>query len=154
MGTKTKNKAKLTMKATLIMFALIPLVITTAIVSIIIVNVCSKELKTTTQNALKALAKETGAAMDYAIADNNSTLRQFATSPIVRDFLENPDDPEYKQKALDYSDEFFGEVEGCEGLYIADWNSKVLTHQNKDMIGVVLREGESLSGLQDNRRLL
>ena len=107
MGTKTKNKAKLTMKATLIMFALIPLVITTAIVSIIIVNVCSKELKTTTQNALKALAKETGAAMDYAIAENNSTLRQFATSPIVRDFLENPDDPEYKQKALDYSDQFF-----------------------------------------------
>ncbi len=149
MGTKTKNKAKLNMKTTLILFALIPLVITTAIVSVIIVNVCSKELKTTTQNALVALAKETGAAMDFAIAENNSTLRQFATSPIVRDYLENPDDPEYKQKALDYSDEFFAEVEGCEGLYIADWNSKVLTHQNKDMIGVVLREGDSLSGLQD-----
>ena len=71
-------------------------------------------------------------------------------APIVKEVLLNPNDADIQAKAQQYTLDFFGKLEGWEGIYIADWNSKVLTHPAPPVIGKVMREGDSLKSLQDS----
>lgn len=57
---------------------------------------------------------------------------------------------ENQKLAQAYNTEYYNNLTQWEGLYIADWNSKTLTHSNESAVGLVLREGESLKNLQDS----
>ena len=44
---------------------------------------------------------------------------------------------------------YYEKLDNWEGVYTADWNTQVLSHQNPPVIGVVMREGDRLIQLQD-----
>ena len=153
MGTditkKKKTKSKLDMRMTLILYALIPLVCSSVILSIVLINKSSKEMKQWTNNSLLQVIEQTGAAFDTATLTNEAILCSYASAPVVADFLQNPTDSELAEKAQQYTVDFFASLDGWEGLYIADWNSQVMTHSSVPaIIGVVLREGDSLEALR------
>ena len=153
MGTevtkKKKTKSKLDMRMTLILYALIPLVCSSVILSIVLINKSNKEMKQWTNNSLLQVIKQTGAAFDTATLTNEAILRSYASAPVVADFLQNPTDSALAEKAQQYTVDFFASLDGWEGLYIADWNSQVMTHSSVPaIIGVVLREGDSLEALR------
>lgn len=148
MGTK-KKKAKLNMRMTLIMFALIPLVMATAILGVVLVNTSSNELKMSSKNSMLSIIKQIGAAFDYSTKTNETVVLDFIEAPIVRNYLKNPEDADLAAKAQQYTLDYFGQLEGWEGIYIADWDSKVLTHPAPPVIGKVMREGDRLKELQD-----
>lgn len=150
MKLKGKKLFRIDMRSTLITFALVPMLVTTLILSIVLVKTSSSELKTSTSNSFVSLIKEIGAGFDYSTTQNERMLQEFAASPVVRELLEKPGDAALTAKAQAYTEEFFGKVEGWEGVYVSDWNSQVLTHPNKDVIGLVMREGDSLKSLQDS----
>ncbi len=153
MGTditkKKKTKSKLDMRMTLILYALIPLVCSSVILSIVLINKSSKEMKQWTNNSLLQVIEQTGAAFDTATLTNEAILCSYASAPVVVDFLQNPTDSALAEKAQQYTVDFFASLDGWEGLYIADWNSQVMTHSSAPgIIGVVLREGDSLEALR------
>lgn len=155
MGTditeKKKGKAILDMRMTLILYALIPLVCSSLILSIVLINKSSSEMKTWTNNSLLQVVEQTGAAFDTATLTNEDILRSYSSAPVVVDYLKNPTDSELAEKAQQYTVDFFASLDGWEGLYIADWNSQVMTHSTAPgMIGVVLREGDALEGLRNS----
>ena len=144
-----QKKSGLSMGLTLILFALIPMIFSTLILGIVLVNNSSNELKSSTSDAMVSLIKETGAAFDYSTAVNESVMVGFSKAPIVKEVLENPTDADIVAKAQAYTDEFFGSLAGWEGIYIADWNSQVITHPAPPVVGQFLREGDRLVELQD-----
>lgn len=151
-GSKAKAKktgAKLDMRLTLILYALIPLICSSVILSIILISKSSYEMKDWTNKSLLQVIKETGIAFDNATITNEKTLQSFASAPIVAEYLQNPGDQALFEKAQQYTVDFFAPLEGWEGLYIADWNTQVMTHSSVPaIVGKVLREGDSLETLR------
>ena len=148
--SKLTKKRGVSMRFTLIMFALLPLLLASTIISVVIISKSSNELNKSTENAMVSIIEGTGQSFDYATSQAAQTLSSFASAPIVAKMLQNPDDPEIKAEAMKYTNDFFKNLSGWEGIYLADWNTKVLTHQSEAVIGKVLREGESLTTLQNN----
>ena len=147
-GGKKKKAGKLSMRVTLILFALLPLVCSSVILTVLLITGSTKVINKSMSNSLVSIVKGTGAAFDTATDTNETILKAYASAPVVKDLLLKPNDSEITKKAQQYTLDFFSELDGWEGLYIADWNSKVLTHPNTPVIGKVLREGDSLKALQ------
>lgn len=133
----------------LLMFALIPLVCSVVIISIILSSTSAKEVKQVTFNSMLSLVDDTGLGMDNYFEEGNTTLKSFIAAPIVTEFLKNPGDATLAEEAQKYTVDFFNSLDGWEGIYIADWNSKVLTHPAPPVIGKVMREGDRLTELQN-----
>lgn len=145
-----KKIFKFNFKTVLIMFALIPLLIGGTIVSTVSVGTSQKEIKKTTNTSMIALTNGVGEGINDYISSCEDILKTFTTAPIVKDVLLNPNDADIQAKAQQYTLDFFGKLEGWEGIYIADWKSKVLTHPAQPVVGKVMREGDALKSLQDS----
>lgn len=145
-----KASSKINMRLTLILFAAIPMICITIILCLVLIKESKSELAGSTNNSLVSIITQTGNSFDYATDNARVTMQAFAQAPIVREALANPDDADIAAKAQKYTVDYFGKLEGYEGLYIADWGTKVLTHPSDAMIGKVLREGDSLAGLQQS----
>ncbi|MBQ9862634.1 MAG: hypothetical protein IJM28_01870, partial [Lachnospiraceae bacterium] len=148
--SKSIKKRGISMRFTLIMFALLPMLLATMIVATVIIGKSSNELNTSISNSMVSIIKGTGQSFDHSTETSMEILRSFASAPVIEEMLLNPDDPAIKAEAMKYTNDFFAQLKGWEGIYLADWNTKVLTHQVDAVIGKVLREGESLTTLQNN----
>ena len=104
MKLKGKKLFRIDMRSTLISFALVPMLVTTLILSIVLVNTSSSELKSSTSNSLVSLIKETGAGFDYSTTQNERMLQAFASAPVVREVLEKPGDAALTAKAQAYTE--------------------------------------------------
>ena len=144
-----KSGAKLNIYLTLVLFALIPMIV--SIVALLTINIVesSKELKGLTNNSMLTVIDNIGEGIDTYFETSEEIVRTFAMSPEVIECAKDPTNPDVKAKAQQYTLDFFGQLEGFEGLYVSTWDSEVLTHPNEGVIGLVMREGDSLKQLQD-----
>lgn len=149
MKTKKQKKNILDIRLTLILFAMLPMIFTAVILSVTAVSNSSKELKSSAHNSLVAIIDQVGTAFDNATIESEATMKGFIESPIVRECLKNPGNAELQAKAQEYTTNFFATLDGWEGIYIADWNSQVITHPAPPVVGKVMREGDRLKELQD-----
>ena len=147
--TKT-SKFKFDMNKLLLLFSLVPLFCAGIIISVLLVNKSSAEVKKATSNSMLALIEGTGTGFDHYFATCEETVLSFTKSPIVIDYLKNPGDAKLAEEAQQYTLDFFGTLDGWEGIYIADWNSQVLTHPAPPVIGRVMREGDALESLRNS----
>lgn len=144
-----RRKTGLNMRITLILFALIPLVVSTVIVSFSAIEKSKTEIKTYTHDSLVQVIRGVGSSFDTFAEKNKEVLKAYSTAPVLKEALLDPGNTEKAERAQQFTLDFFAQLQGWEGLYLADWNSQVLTHPNAQVIGMVLREGEKLSSLQD-----
>lgn len=72
------------------------------------------------------------------------SMRVFASSNEVAELLKNPDDPARVRAAQNYVEKFFSYLNDWEGIYISDWNTKVLAHSSVGAVGMVTRTGDAL----------
>ena len=148
--SKGKGGAPLNMRITLILFAIIPLIVSSVTIGLVLINESKAEMKTYTHNSLKQVIENVGNSFDTITHRNEEFLKAYSTAPIITEALKNPDDADIMAKAQQYTLDYFAQLNGWEGLYLCDWNSKVLTHPAPPVIGKVLREGDSLKQLQDS----
>ncbi len=150
-NTKAKNaESKLTMRLTLLLFALIPLIVTSVTIGIVSVTYSSKEIKEYSHNSLVQSITGIGNSFDTIVNKNKDVLKAYATAPVVKEALLNPDDPDCQAAVQQFTLDYFGTLEGWEGIYVATWGSQVLAHPAPPIVGKVLREGDSLKSLQDS----
>ena len=150
MSNQKKKRGGLNLRHTLILFALVPLISAAIVLSFVSIMSSSSKLKSSVDGSMVAMITEIGTGFDYATERNRSALLSFVQAPIVKECLENPDDPELLSQMQQYTLDYYGTVKGWEGLYLADWNTKVLTHPVEGVIGKTLREGDSLKKLQND----
>lgn len=133
----------------LLMFALIPLICSVFVICFILSSASKNEVKGATQNSMLALIHDTGIGMDNYFEEGEATLQSYITAPVVKEFLKKPNDTERAKQLQEYTVDFCNALNGVEGIYIADWNSKILTHSTEAVVGKVMREGERLTELQN-----
>ena len=146
---KANQQKGLSIYLTLVLFALLPMILSIVVTLIINLSEASKELKQVTNNSMLGVIEETGAGLDYSIEESENIVKAFASSPIVIDCLKNPRDAAKQETAQAYTSDFFSQLDGWEGIYIADWGSTVITHPAPPVVGKTMREGDALKGLQD-----
>lgn len=147
---KPKSKAKLNMRITLILFALLPLLISSVAIGVVSIVKSESEIKTYTHDSLVQMVESIGGSFDSLVDSNSQILQAYSTAPVLKEALEKPNDAAVAKSAEQYTLDFFGKIQGWEGLYLADWDTKVYTHPNEGAIGMVLREGDALKSLQDS----
>ena len=148
-GKKSKKGFKFDMNKLLLLFSLIPMITASLVISILLVNKSTSEVKNATSNSMLALIEGTGAGFDNHFSTSEEVAIAFSKSPIVRELLKDPDNQELIDEAQQYTLDYFGALTEWEGIYIADWDTKVLTHPVDAVIGRVMREGDSLNMLRN-----
>lgn len=84
---------------------------------------------------------------DY-VSGAEKTMVEFSLSSEVKNLLKDPNNTELTAKAQSYTEKF-GAVQGIfEGLYIATPETLVLTHTNKNVVGITTRTGDALESLK------
>jgi len=149
---KRKNKkftGKLGIRVALLMLAVIPLLISVVSISLIFSISISKELEKSTEHAMQSLIEKTGEAFDYATERNEETLYDYAQVPIIKEALQHPENKKVVAQAQAYTEDIYGKLEGWEGIYTASWDTQLITHNNKEVVGKVMREGDSRTELQN-----
>ena len=63
--------------------------------------------------------------------------------------LENPTDSEIQKKAQKYTEDYYKELSGWEGIYAGEPNTHVIVHNNPKIVGMTTRKGEALKQWQD-----
>ena len=139
----SEKKSKLSLRITLLSFVLVPLIISSFLISIISIKKSENELKQYTYNSMVQVIDNVGSSFDTMVSKNEEILKAYSTAPILKEALYNPDDPEIQALAQQYTLDFYGDLEGWEGLYLADWTSGVLTHPSESVIGVHFRPRSS-----------
>ena len=143
------NGARLNMRITLLLFALIPLIVTSLTIGIVSVSKSGKEIKSYSHDSLVQVITAVGTSFDAMVDKNAEILKGYATAPVLKEALLNPTEGN-KAAAQQYTLDFYAGLDGWEGLYLADWNTEVFTHPNTPVIGKVLREGDSRTQLQNS----
>lgn len=150
---KSKSKAvgsKLNMRITLLLFVLIPLLSSSIIISIMTIRASSNEITEYNHNSLIQVIDEVGTSFDALCASNKAALKAYTSAPIIKEALRVKDNPIISLRVQSYTLDYFNKLENWEGIYLADWDSVVLSHPNNGIVGAQLREGDSLTGLQNN----
>lgn len=100
-------------------------------------------------NQMSNAVESRAVIIDDYVTSAEEYLTAFALSGEVRDLLSDPDNPQFTEKASQYTIDF-ANVKGIfEGLYIANPDTYVLTHTAPEAVGITTREGESLKTFQE-----
>ncbi len=65
------------------------------------------------------------------------------------ELLENVNDSETLEKAQKYTENYYKELSGWEGIYAGEPNTHVIAHNNPKVVGMTTRKGEALKQLQN-----
>ena len=76
-------------------------------------------------------------------------LIAYGKAPVVAELLKNPQNAGAVEAAQTYTEKFYAELDGWEGIYIGEWNTHVIAHSNPNVVGITTREGDPLKALQD-----
>lgn len=147
--TQSKKKGILSMRMTLILFAIVPLVCAAIVLNIVLSTNSSAAMKESTFSSMVSLIKETGLAFDQLAESNKQLMKNFGQAAVVKEYMKDPTNKELAAKGQAYTMDVYNKMKGWESIYISDWDSVTLSHPNTDMIGKPVREGDRLKALQD-----
>ena len=94
------------------------------------------------------LAAQTNLIEEYVTRQEN-ILMSYSKTPAIRELLKDPDDAKKLSIAQAYTEYFYEGLDNWEGIYIGEWNTHCIVHNNPDIVGVTFREGDPLKALQD-----
>lgn len=134
----------------LLLLVLVPTITVSISLSIVMYNMTSREIRDSMNNSMVSYITEMGIAYDNTTETAKTIMRTFASNPDVISYLKNQDDTELGEKVQEYTKNYFGKLDGWEGIYLASWESKVLSHPTDSVVGRVMREGDRLKQLQDS----
>ena len=100
-------------------------------------------------NQMTDAVKSRATIIDDYVKSAEDYLVAFGQAEEVKNLLLNPDSEEYQSVAQDYTVAFAGTKDIFEGLYIASFETQVLTHTVPSAIGIFnKKEGDARSGFQ------
>lgn len=134
----------------LLLLVLVSTITVSISLSIVMYNMTSREIRDSMNNSMVSYITEMGIAYDNTTETAKTIMGTFASNPDVISYLKNQDDTELGEKVQEYTKNYFGQLEGWEGIYLASWESKVLSHPTDSVVGRVMREGDRLKQLQDS----
>lgn len=84
------------------------------------------------------------AIIDLFVSDSEIMLKSYASADEIRNLLNDPENTEYINAAQIYTEKFFSRLNEWEGIYLSNWDTKVLAHSSSGAVGMVTRTGDAL----------
>lgn len=106
-------------------------------------------MKSTAIDNMKTSLEAKESIINEYVESSEKLLVSFSKAPCIQNLLKDPTNSQFQKIAQQYTEDYFTELSQWEGIYIADWNSKVLAHSTAKCVGMVCREGDSLKSLQN-----
>lgn len=111
-------------------------------------NITKIMRNTAVDNMITSLEAKTQIIQAY-IESSESTLLAYSKSNDFIKFLKSPNDTELFNVSQAYTENYYVDLVGWEGIYLSEWNTHVIAHANKNVVGITTREGEPLKSLQN-----
>ncbi len=96
-----------------------------------------------TENMLTALDGQAN-LIDLFVTDSEILMKEYASANELKELLLDPDNLQKTAVAQKYTEDYFKNLHQWEGVYLADWDTKVLAHSNTGAVGMVTRTGDAL----------
>ena len=106
-------------------------------------------MRETAMNNMESALNARTEIIEQYVGQAENLLIAYGKAPVVAELLKDPDDASVTQRAQAYTESFYAGLSGWEGIYIAEWDTHVLTHANPAVVGIRTREGDPLKALQD-----
>lgn len=100
------------------------------------------------RNDLTVLALERAQSVRNYVSNAEQRLIHFSKAAQVTDLLNDPKNKELAEKAQKYTEEISKATAYVEGFYIADSNSTCLAHTNRQVVGIFIRNPETMNELK------
>ncbi len=90
------------------------------------------------------------AAIQSYVDSAEKNLREYGTAPVIREMLvaldrgEKAKFAELQKKAQKYTNDFYANLTGWEGIYASNWDTFVQVHSNASAVGMQTRKGADL----------
>lgn len=82
--------------------------------------------------------------IELFVSDSESMLKSYASADEITNLLKEPENPEYIAAAQTYTEKYFSKLSQWEGIYLSNWDTKVLAHSSAGAVGMVTRTGDAL----------
>lgn len=146
---KKSKESNFTFQKLLSLYVLVPLIVVSLILGLAVIIIANSQIKKQVYSTMVSSICQIGNNFDYITETNGAAMAGFAEAPIIKEYLRDPNNAELGKKAQQYTLDYFETLDGFEAIYIATWESLVLTHPVSAVIGKPTRDGESLKNLQD-----
>lgn len=126
----------------------------------LIVCLCMGLLYVTANTTLKDMMQKSGRSymesmleaetclIEEYMASQENMLIAYSKTPAIRELLKNPGDEALKSQVQSYTNDYFKGLKNWEGIYVGEWNTHCLVHNNPKIAGVTFRKGDRLAALQ------
>lgn len=100
------------------------------------------------KNMYASLVAQTNVINEY-VTHQEDLLVAYSKAPIILELLKDPENVEKQRLVQSYTETYYRDLNGWEGLYVAEWDTHVIAHSNPSVVGITTRSGEGLKALQD-----
>ncbi len=123
-------------------------VIVMCILAIFVIRTVTSDTKESTINSMQTVAQERSQIVRNYVKETEGILTAYSRAGEVSNMLKSPKDAAAVEAAQSYTEKFSEDIDNLEGIYTSEWNTHVLAHTNKSVVGITTREGEALKALQ------
>ncbi len=100
------------------------------------------------KNMYASLVAQTNVINEY-VTHQEDLLVAYSKAPIILELLKDPENVEKQRLVQSYTETYYRDLNGWEGLYVGEWDTHVIAHSNPSVVGITTRSGEGLKALQD-----
>lgn len=106
-------------------------------------------LQTSMQHNMDTYLQAELSTVQEFVTTSEKSLLLFSKSPEVKALLKDQKNTNLQKSVQNYTVDYYNGLTNWEGLYVANWDTKVLAYNIPAVIGKVMREGDRLKQLQD-----
>lgn len=99
---------------------------------------------------MKTIVEDRSKIINNYINECETYLMAYSRAGEIHDLLLHPNEKALVDKAQAYTELFSKDRDHLEGIYVSEWNTRVLAHTNLEVVGITTRKDEALKALQDH----
>ena len=124
-------------KMGLIIIAQVVIMVALTVIMVIIV---SSKIDKMIVDDNTAITKEKCAELELYMENSTTIINNYSVADEILNVLLNPNDPEAVEAAQAFTERTSANLSNLEGIYVSNWNTTVLAHTNKQVVGITTRK--------------
>lgn len=142
-GTMKKERKIHSMKIKISVTVLIIQYIVFSLLIFFIDSYVSDVARKNAGNTMETAAVDRSEIINNHVDSAADSLTAYLRAEQIHNLLSDPSNEDYVEKAQMYTEKFSADLDNLEGIYASSWETEVLAHTNKAVVGKITRTDES-----------
>ena len=139
-----KRKKGLKISSIIAFVSLFSMLLTSVLVLSTYIPISKSEARSSIYQQMDAILNGRASAIAEMVAQSETLMKQYGAAPCIKDALLNPENEELKAKAQTYTEKYFSNLSGWEGVYASNWDTVVKVHSTPAVVGMQTRKDDAL----------